>query len=211
MMTKLQGIYALSDEILTPYSKLPSMLEEACKAGVKVFQFRDKTKSDQQVQSLCQELQAQCKELGVTFILNDRIDLAQKLNTSGLHIGKKETTPYEKQELQSIRKDFKGILGISCYGSLELAHQAKAINADYIAFGACFPSSTKPDTPTICLDIFKYITGITKCAIGGIHANNISQLANVDLIACINSIWQGNITQNIQGLYKNWKGKKLQN
>ncbi|WP_104722070.1 thiamine phosphate synthase [Helicobacter mesocricetorum] len=202
----LNGVYAISDEVLTPYKNLSVMLQEACNAGIRCFQFRDKKHKDNEIQSLCEELQSQCQENNVIFILNDRVELAQKINANGLHIGKKEDKyPYAPEELRDIRKSFKGILGVSCYGSLELASQAKMLKADYIAFGACFSSKIKPNAKEIPLQLFQQIEGIARCAIGGINAQNVGQLQKVEMVACISGIWVGNISDNIYNLYKNWR------
>ncbi|MDE5602804.1 MAG: thiamine phosphate synthase [Helicobacter sp.] len=202
----LKGIYAISDEVLTPYKRLSVMLQEACNAGIKCFQFRDKTHKDNEIKILCKELQNQCQENGVIFILNDRVELAQTIGAEGLHIGKKEDeNPYTQEELRDIRKSFQGILGVSCYGSLELAHQAKMLKADYIAFGTCFPSAIKPNAKQISLDLFSKIEGIARCAIGGINAQNVKHLENVEMVACISSIWAGDIRDNICNIYKNWR------
>ena len=202
----LQGIYAISDEILTPYQEIFTMLSKASKGGVSMFQFRDKTHQDNQIESLVTELMDYCKQEGVLFVLNDRIELAMKLQTKGLHIGKKqEVNPYSLDELLMIRKSYGGILGVSCYGDLQLAQNAKEIEADYIAFGSCFTSSTKTQAKVISLDLFQKIQGIKKCAIGGINQQNIHQLQNTDMAACISSIWKGDITQNILNLKRNWK------
>ncbi|MDY5616101.1 MAG: thiamine phosphate synthase [Helicobacter sp.] len=202
----LQGIYAISDEILTPYQEIFTMLSKAIKGGVSIFQFRDKTHQDNQIESLVTELMDYCKQEGVLFVLNDRIELAMKLQTKGLHIGKKqEVNPYSLDELLMIRKSYGGILGVSCYGDLQLAQNAKEIGADYIAFGSCFTSSTKTQAKVISLDLFQKIQRIKKCAIGGINQQNIHQLQNADMAACISSIWKGDITQNILNLKRNWK------
>lgn len=123
-----------------------------------------------------------------------------------MHIGKKEDdSPYTQAELKEIRQNFKGILGVSCYGSLELANQAKMLKADYIAFGACFASNIKPNAKKIPLDLFRQIEGIPRCAIGGINAQNVKCLENVEMVACISGIWVGDIRDNISNIYKNWR------
>ncbi|MDD6055177.1 MAG: thiamine phosphate synthase [Helicobacteraceae bacterium] len=202
----LQGIYAISDELLTPQNRIKEMLKEAIKGGISLFQLRDKTTQDSSLLPLCAELMQICSDFKVTFILNDRIDLAIKLNAPGLHIGTKENgIPYSLNELKEIRKNFSGILGISCYGDISLAQSAQSIGADYIAFGSCFKSPTKQEAKTISLNLFKIPLRIPKCAIGGITKENITSLKNAEMIACISSIWRGDIAQNIKDLKKAWK------
>lgn len=202
----LEGIYVISDEKLTPYQKIFEMLELAIRGGISIFQLRDKTHKDNEIKQLCIELMDYCGKNNVLFVLNDRVELACEIKSKGLHIGKKdEIESYSVQELRGIRKDFCGVLGISCYGDLQLAQNAKEMRADYIAFGACFASPTKTQAKVIPLDLFQKVTDIKKCAIGGITPSNIHYLTKADMIACISSVWNGDIVQNIYNLKRNWK------
>lgn len=206
MQVKLEGIYAISDENLTPYGEIFTMLQKAIVGGISIFQFRDKSHKDSEIESLVVELGDFCRQNGVLFVLNDRVELAMRIKAEGLHIGKKEEVrPYTLEELSAIRRDFGGILGVSCYGDLHLAQNAKNIGADYIAFGACFASPTKTEAKVIELDLFQKISGIKKCAIGGITPQNIHLLQNADMAACISGIWQGDICQNVRNLKQKWK------
>lgn len=201
----LSGIYAISDTTLTP--NVTQALKIAIKGGISLFQLRDKTNTDVKLAPLCESLQKICKESGVTFVLNDRIELANSLQIEALHIGKKDDiAPYSLRELEQIRKNYDGILGISCYGDLNLAQNALRIGADYIALGACFTSRTKPNAQTIDLNLFKEARrlGIPLCAIGGIDATNIHLLKETDMVACVRSIWEGDIIQNIKELKEKW-------
>lgn len=199
----LYGIYAISDTNLTPYSTLTAMLEDAIEGGISLFQLRDKDTPDSTLESLCLPLMEICKARNVTFVLNDRISLAKAINAPALHIGKQEDdTPYSLDALKNIRSQFHGILGVSCYGDLNLAQNAKRAGADYIAFGSCFHSLTKPSAKTISLEIFAQAKTLKlpMCAIGGIQKDNISQIQNIQMAACVRSIWEGNITKNVQDL-----------
>lgn len=205
----LKGIYAISDTLLTPKDKLEQSLQAAIKGGITLFQLRDKESRDEQVAELCSKLEQICKDSNVVFVLNDRVELAINLKVGALHIGKKaDDTPYTLEELRQIRADYRGILGVSCYGSLELAKAATEAGADYVAFGACFCSPTKPQAKRIDLNLFKQFSmlsdSVPTCAIGGINAQNIAQLREAQIVACISSIWRGNIVQNVQNLIKNW-------
>ena len=205
----LKGIYAISDTLLTPKDKLEQSLQAAIKGGIALFQLRDKESCDEQVAELCPKLEQICKDSTVVFVLNDRVELAINLKVGALHIGKKaDDTPYTLEELRQIRADYRGILGVSCYGSLELAKAATEAGADYVAFGACFCSPTKPQAKRIDLNLFKQFSmlsdSVPTCAIGGINAQNIAQLREAQIVACISSIWRGNIVQNVQNLIKNW-------
>ena len=201
----LSGIYAISDTTLTP--NVTQALKTAIKGGITLFQLRDKTSTDATLAPICEILQRICQESGVTFVLNDRVELAKSLTIDALHIGKKDDiAPYSLRELEQVRKDYHGILGVSCYGDLNLAKNALQAGADYIAFGACFASRTKPNAKTIDLNIFHQAKefGIPLCAIGGINATNIHCLKEADMVACVRSIWEGDIIQNIKELKEKW-------
>lgn len=205
----LRGIYAISDSSLTPKQTLEQSLQAAIQGGIKLFQLRDKESGDDEIAALCGRLEQLCKANNVVFVLNDRVELAIRLEVQALHIGKKDDdTPYSLEELKHIRTHYRGILGVSCYGSLELAKRAKEAGADYVAFGACFCSPTKPQAKRIDLNLFKCFNAlgdsIPTCAIGGINAENIARLKNAQMVACISSIWRGDIRQNVRNLIKNW-------
>lgn len=200
-------LYAISDEILTPYSQLPCMLIEAIKAGIHIFQLRDKHLSDDDLQPICLELSRICDKYNIPFILNDRIELALRLNTFGLHLGRDdENMPFDK-----IRAKFNGMLGISCYGDIQRALIYQNLGADYVAFGSVFQSPTKPQSQIIGTDILqqaRYKLHIPICAIGGVNSHNISMI-NADMVALISAIWKGDITNNITTLQSRIKEKYI--
>lgn len=196
--------YAISDEILTPITKLPNMLELAIEGGCKIFQFRNKNAKDSDISTLCLELNDICKKNKVEFILNDRVELALKLNINGIHIGRDD----EKISFEVLRKNFDGIIGVSCYGDINRAFKYQNLGANYVAFGSVFQSKTKQDTKIINIDILnkaKEMINIPICAIGGINATNIANFKNTkldsnDMIAMISSIWVGDIRLNLREL-----------
>ena len=196
--------YAISDEILTPLSKLPNMLELAIEGGCEIFQFRNKSAKDSEISSLCLELNDICKKNNVDFILNDRIELALKLNINGIHIGKDD----EKISFEVLRKNFDGMIGISCYGDINRAIRYQNLGANYVAFGSIFKSPTKQNATIININILnnaKENLNIPLCAIGGINLSNIShfkhtKLDSNDMLAMISSIWIGDIKANLRAL-----------
>ncbi|WP_258865519.1 thiamine phosphate synthase [Helicobacter sp. MIT 99-5507] len=196
--------YAISDEILTPATKLPNMLELAIEGGCKIFQFRNKSAKDSDISTLCLELNDICKKNKVDFILNDRVELAIKLNINGIHIGKDD----ENISFEVLRKNFSGIIGISCYGDINRALRYQNLGANYVAFGSIFQSKTKQNAKVVNIDILnqaKEMINIPICAIGGINTRNIAKFQNTkldsnDMIAMINSIWIGDIKSNLKEL-----------
>ncbi|RDU63144.1 thiamine phosphate synthase [Helicobacter sp. MIT 14-3879] len=193
-------IYAISHNELTPYNKLPDMLDIALKSGVSIFQFRDKNLNDNAIFNLCCELGEICSKNNASFIINDRINLALRLQDSkiscGLHLGKGDLN----MPFYDICSIFKGNIGVSCYGDISKALEYQNLGADYVAFGSIFQSPTKTKSIVIGYEILKEARSkldIKICAIGGINASNVRFIKNIDMIAMISSIWIGDIKENI--------------
>ena len=185
--TRLKGLYGISDTKLTPTKTLIAQLQKAIQGGLKIFQYRDKDSKDSEIIGLVGELQALCNENNVLFVLNDRYELAIKLGVSGLHLGRDEVS-----QLLDIRESFKGIIGVSCYDSIELAQRYESAKVDYVAFGSLFPSPTKRDAKPCPLSVLKEAKNTLKipiCGIGGICVDNVSLLKECDMIAVISSLW----------------------
>lgn len=191
----LRGLYAITDEILTPHKTIVSQVQRAIEAGVKIVQYRNKTASDDEVEDICIELQNICKKYGAIFILDDRIELANKIKADGIHIGKDDIP------LVEARKIFGGIIGVSCYGELNRAIEAEKNGADYVAFGAFFETKTKQNASVVSLDILqkaKEVLHIPICVIGGINETNIDKFNqyNIDMISIVSGIFSNDDIQN---------------
>jgi len=201
----LSGLYVITDEYLTPDETVHQYIEEALKSGASVVQYRNKTKSDDEVEGICRELQRLCSSYHVPFIIDDRPHLAAKIGADGLHIGKND------MQIQEARKIFPtGIIGVSCYGSIKKAKEAQEEGADYVAFGSFFPSPTKPHSGVISMNVLhkaKEALQIPVCAIGGISQTNIQQVAAAgpDMISVVSAAFEGDIPQNISNLIKGMK------
>ncbi|WP_104637050.1 thiamine phosphate synthase [Helicobacter felis] len=201
MGIELKGLYAISDPQLTPYDRLLNLAERAIEGGVSFLQLRDKQSSDSELLGLAKELSDLCTQKGVGFVINDRLSLALECNAWGLHLGE------EDMPLGEARALFGGVIGVSCYGDVERAKQAQAQGADYVAFGACFRSPSKPSAPCIDLEVLaraKACLTIPVCAIGGVNAQNIARLKHADMVALISALWQGDVRTNAQKLLENW-------
>jgi len=190
MKNRLNGLYVITDDTLTPSDKIFESIEQALQGGAKIVQLRDKTNDTSTVEDVSLRLQELCHKYDALFVLNDKIEIAIKLNLDGLHIGKEDYS-----NIQDVRKNFKGILGVSCYDDLEMAKNMQKAGVDYVAFGACFSSSTKPNASTMNLEIIKKAKdelNIPICAIGGINTNNIKTLLEYkpDMVAIISDIWK---------------------
>ena len=171
-------------------------LEEAFSAGdVGAFQLRLKEASDEEIREAVKVLMPIAQLHGVAFILNDRVDLAAELGTDGVHLGQ------DDMPLAEARKQLpQAAIGISCHDSRHLAMEAGEAGADYVAFGAFYPTKSKsPDklarygTPTKeILEDWAALTTVPAVAIGGLTPENCVELvtAGADFIAAITAVWE---------------------
>jgi thiamine-phosphate pyrophosphorylase len=175
MSRVLKGIYAITDEKLTPLSSVVSQVKRALDNGATIIQFRDKNSSDDEVEAVCVALQRLCKDANATFIIDDRATLVAKIKADGLHIGKDDISLDQARAI--VGSDC--IIGVSCYGSIHKAKKAYEGGANYVAFGSLFASPTKPHANVIDFDVIsqaKKKLNIPVCVIGGIDATNIAQV-----------------------------------
>ncbi|MBL4693189.1 MAG: thiamine phosphate synthase [Magnetovibrio sp.] len=126
----------------------------------------------------------------VAFIINDDAELAAELGADGVHVGQGDVSA--KEARARVGKD--AIVGVTCHDSRHLAVEAAEAGADYVAFGAFFPTSTKATTTTPdpeIIEIWTSITNVPCVAIGGINASNASTLieAGADFIAVVSAVW----------------------
>jgi len=186
-LTKLYLI-SPSEIIVNEFEK---SLELVLKTGlVSCFQLRLKNIEDDFIISASKKLIPICKKYNVPFILNDRLDLANKMNADGVHLGESDGSILEARKLLGT----KAIIGASCYNSKHLAMEAAEKGADYVAFGAFFETTTKQPkykAELSTVEDWVYISQIPCVAIGGINALNCHGLVNagVDFIAVIGCIW----------------------
>ncbi|HHJ39154.1 MAG: hypothetical protein AXA67_11500 [Methylothermaceae bacteria B42] len=181
------GTYAITPPF-EGFDQLIKQVELVLQGGIRVLQLRDKQRraSDSQAQELLQL----CHAYGVPLIINDDLDLALRIGADGVHLGKEDLS------IQAGRQYLgpEAIIGISCYGDLQRAITACENHATYVAFGAFFPSSTKPQAPRVSKEILQQAKQKVQCpvvAIGGITPTNGKALlqAGTDLLAVINGIF----------------------
>ena len=157
---------------------------------VNVFQLRLKNYKDSDLISITSLLYKICIKKNVTFILNDRVDIAKNLNVDGVHLGKEDDSIKNARNILGNLK----IIGSSCYNNKSLSIKSQNLGANYIAFGAFFKTETKENTSKIILSGFKNIRkniNIPIVGIGGLNKFNIKKLIYLkpDFLAFCSSIW----------------------
>lgn len=157
---------------------------------VSCFQLRLKGAEDTDILRVGKALLPICRDYNVPFILNDRPDLAAKLKADGTHVGQDDMDYTDAR--QWLGND--AVVGVSCYDSTHMAMVAAESGADYVAFGAFFPTTTKQPrtqaTPKL-LSFWQQTTTVPCVAIGGINVNNCSVLiqAGADFLAVVSGVW----------------------
>jgi thiamine-phosphate pyrophosphorylase len=200
---RLEGLYVITDDTLTPKEKLLAMVEASLKGGTSIVQLRDKSSSDEEIKATSIALQKLCHYYDALFVLNDKIDIAIECKLDGLHIGKSDHHRFEE-----IRKNFDGIIGVSCYGDIPLAKTMQEMGADYVAFGSFFVSPTKPHAnivPFSTLSEARETLDVPVCAIGGIKLSNVDQIMEhkPDMVSLVNDIWSADNIQEQSQHYAN--------
>lgn len=185
---KVKGLYAVTPD-LDDTKLLVQQVEAALKGGVSLLQYRHKTATYAQKREQATELMWLCADYEVPFIINDHVLLCVELDADGVHMGGMDGDIAAARRLLGAHK----LIGASCYNKLALAEQAKAQGADYVAFGACFDSGTKPAAVRAPLETFSQAKtlGMPTVAIGGITAENAPSVieAGADSIAVIGALW----------------------
>ena len=169
----------------------PIQLEAALSAGpVAAFQFRVKDVDQHEAAALAEPLQAICAAHDVAFIVNDSVALAKRLKADGVHLGQGDGDVSEAREL--LGRDAQ--IGVTCHNSRHLAMEAAEAGADYVAFGAFYPTQTKSVEHIADLDTLQkwsLVTEVPCVAIGGITVDNAKPLIDggADFIAVSNAVW----------------------
>lgn len=185
--TKLiQGVYAVTPDIEDTHHLL-SLVEASLKGGVSLLQYRNKQADSRLRNQQSQKILTLCRAYGVPLIINDSVKLCLALDADGVHLGGDDGSLVAARERLGEK-----ILGASCYNDWQRALAAEQAGADYVAFGACFTSSTKPLAVKADLAHFSRSLSIPKVAIGGITEQNAKQVidAGADAIAVVGGLYQ---------------------
>jgi len=169
----------------------PDRLRAALEGGpVAAFQFRVKDTDQHTAARLAEPLLAICQAHDCAFIVNDSVALAKRLGADGVHLGQGDGDPREAREL--LGKDAQ--IGVTCHNSRHLALEAGEAGADYVAFGAFFPSTTKDAKVRADPEILTWWTSMMEppcVAIGGITIANAPVIieAGTDFLAVSGGVW----------------------
>jgi thiamine-phosphate pyrophosphorylase len=186
----LHGLYAVTPDGIDREILLAGVAA-ALRGGVKIVQYRDKKNKAAQRSAIALSLCALCRQFGSLFIVNDDLALALAVDADGVHLGA------DDGDLAAARRALGPgkLLGASCYADFDVARAAVAAGADYVAFGAAYPSPTKPHAARAPLSLFgrcRDELGVAACAIGGITLDNAPELiaAGAELLAVITDLFE---------------------
>lgn len=169
----------------------PDRLKSSLGGGpVAAFQLRVKDVEQHELARLAEPLQRICADAEIAFIVNDSVSLAKRLDADGVHLGQSDGDPREARSILGPSKQ----IGVTCHASRHLAMEAGEAGADYVAFGAFYPTTTKPSEHRPELAILSWWAALFEIpcvAIGGITPDNAAPLvkAGADFVAVCNAVW----------------------
>lgn len=190
MHQPLAGLYVITPASETDPDKLIHQVELALRGGARLVQYRDKDADHVQKRNIAEGLLKLTRNYHALLIINDDVELAAVIGADGVHLGQDDVTLRVAREKLGVE----AIIGASCYNRFELAQQASAQGADYVAFGRFFPSRTKPDAVQAELGLLqraKRELEIPVAAIGGISIDNAQALieAGSDMLAVVEGVF----------------------
>lgn len=190
MKFEIKGLYAITDTANLSSEIMFARTEEILRAGAKLLQYRNKQEDENSRLEEAKQLLDLCRQYSVPLIINDDIALAVQTGADGVHLGKTDSSIAEARD----KLGNNAMIGCSCYNDLDRAQQAAESGADYIAFGAFFPSPTKPEAAHATSDIIqiaKQKFDLPVVAIGGITPENGQSLieAGADMLAVISGLY----------------------
>ncbi len=192
---KIRGIYAITPDTSLNLDQIEKIITQH---HISILQYRRKLTDNALKLNEAIKLRQLCLQHHTLFIINDDINLAQKVNADGVHLGKDDNSIATART----RLGADAIIGISCYNDIDLAKSAQQQDASYVAFGALFNSDTKPNAPHCSLNIItqaKQQLSIPIVGIGGVDFFNQQQalMAGCDAVAMINALFDVNIHADI--------------
>lgn len=184
------GLYAVTDPELTPGERLLDACTAALRGGAVMLQYRDKQASPAQRRERAGVLARLCADHDALLIINDDPQLALDAGAHGVHLGQQDPPLEAARELLGPDR----LIGISCHGDPDLARDAVARGADYVALGRFFASQTKPQAPPARIETLQRLATelpVPLVAIGGVNPDNARQLieAGAALVAVIHALF----------------------
>ena len=188
----INGLYAITPDS-ADLNTLIRKTQLAIEGGAFMVQYRSKILNRDVKMQQCDAILRLCREYDVPCIVNDDVEMCRVLNADGVHLGENDDNIAEVRHI--LGED--SIIGSSCYDQLDRAKQAQKEGASYVAFGAMFPTPTKPNAPRATLELLreaKREIQIPIIAIGGITMNNAHDVieTGIDAIAVITSLYESN-------------------
>ncbi|MBF0267470.1 MAG: thiamine phosphate synthase [Alphaproteobacteria bacterium] len=184
-------LYLITPPAIPDLDRFAATMAEALGAGdVAVVQLRLKDCPDAAILQAAQRLGPLAQSHGAAFLVNDLPDLAKACNADGVHVGQEDASYAEARRILGP----KAIVGVTCHDSRHLAMEAGDAGADYVAFGAFYPTSTKEAKSRALPEILQWwrdVTVVPSVAIGGITAENAAPLvqAGADFLAVSSGVW----------------------
>lgn len=181
-------LYAITGEVFHPGRSMLEVMEEAIRGGADIIQLRDKRSSKRDILAKAKALRELTARYGVTFIVNDHLDIALAADADGVHLGQDDLPLPEARKIMGDK-----IIGISTH-RIEEARQAEADGADYIGVGPVFATQTKEDvTAPVTTEYVRQVASeinIPFVAIGGIKLHNVDQViaAGAERICVVSEI-----------------------
>jgi thiamine-phosphate pyrophosphorylase len=186
---RLRGLYAVTPDDADTQA-LVAKVTSALHGGTRIVQYRNKLATPGLRLEQARELKRACDAHGALLIVNDHADIARDVDAAGVHIGADDGDVAAARTAVGEGK----LVGVSCYRRIELAREAEAQGADYVAFGSFYPSSVQPGAVRAPLDLLKEAKRAVKVpvvAIGGITIGNAPALieAGADAVAVITALF----------------------
>lgn len=185
----MKGLYLVTPD-WDDTDKLVAATEQAIAGGASLLQYRHKTASAELRTEQAAALLTLCRRLNVPLIINDHLDLCERIDADGIHVGGTDASVAEVRTKLGKAK----IVGSSCYGDLQLARDAAVAGASYVAFGGFYPSRVKKYEVTTSPDIITRALSdidLPLCVIGGMTPQNARSLIELGAhaVAAISSVY----------------------
>ena len=185
----MKGLYLVTPD-WDDTERLIAVSEQAIRGGASLLQYRHKTANEPLRQEQAAALLKLCRRLNVPLIINDHLELCEAIDADGIHVGGTDASVASMRARLGSSK----IVGASCYGDLQLARDAQASGASYVAFGGFSPSRAKKYAVTTAPNIITLALNelnLPICVIGGMTPENSLVLIDhgAHMVAAISSVY----------------------